>query len=126
MSAFQIFEVAWTNPYTEPPNGKRVLGRIVYAPGADPFLPWKLGCGYGPRFVERVGKVKKIPRRWSPGRKGAMRRRNLQTRVQRAAPLFAPEIVAEQLAARPDYFSGADFTGTVLPEIPRQSRKERA
>ncbi|EPD3281253.1 theronine dehydrogenase, partial [Salmonella enterica] len=45
-------------------------------------------------------------RRWSEARKAAARRRNMERRVKRIAPLFAGELIARELAKRPDYFQG--------------------
>jgi len=45
-------------------------------------------------------------RRWSDERKAAVRRRNLQVRIGRVAPLFADELIERELAARPAYFNG--------------------
>jgi len=45
-------------------------------------------------------------KRWSPERKAAARRRNMERRINKRAPLFAEELIAQELAARPDYFSG--------------------
>ncbi|WP_243737959.1 hypothetical protein [Enterobacter sp. AG326] len=43
-------------------------------------------------------------RRWSDERKAAARRRNLERRVNRIAPLFADELIERELTARPAYF----------------------
>ncbi|PUF21116.1 hypothetical protein DAX92_28835 [Salmonella enterica subsp. enterica] len=45
-------------------------------------------------------------RRWSDERKAAARRRNLERRVNRIAPLFADELIERELETRPDYFRG--------------------
>ena len=39
-------------------------------------------------------------------RKAAARRRNLERRVNRMAPLFAEELIARELESRPGYFNG--------------------
>lgn len=44
--------------------------------------------------------------RWSDERKAAVRRRNMQARINRVAPLFADELIERELAARPEYFNG--------------------
>lgn len=44
--------------------------------------------------------------RWSEERKAAVLRRNLEKRINRHAPLFADELIARELAERPDYFQG--------------------
>ncbi|EQC1484841.1 theronine dehydrogenase, partial [Klebsiella pneumoniae] len=43
---------------------------------------------------------------WSDERKAAVRRRNMQARIHRVAPLFADELIERELAARPEYFNG--------------------
>ncbi|HDS6520123.1 TPA: theronine dehydrogenase [Klebsiella oxytoca] len=49
-------------------------------------------------------------RRWSDERKAAARRRNLERRVNRMAPMFAEELIARELERRPDYFRGKSQT----------------
>lgn len=49
-------------------------------------------------------------RRWSDERKAATRRRNLERRVNRMAPLFAEELIERELEGRPDYFRGKSQT----------------
>ena len=44
--------------------------------------------------------------RWSQERKAATRRRNLARRIEKAAPLFADELIAREIEARPGYFAG--------------------
>uniref|UniRef100_UPI001D0EB0F0 hypothetical protein n=1 Tax=Klebsiella pneumoniae TaxID=573 RepID=UPI001D0EB0F0 len=44
--------------------------------------------------------------RWSDERKATVRRRNMQARINRVAPLFADELIERELAARPAYFNG--------------------
>lgn len=115
-----VFEVAWGNPYTTPPNGKpRVLGRVICDPSQLPFDSSKL-IGYSLVFISRVGVIDKPRREWTPERKAAMRRRNLERRAEKKAPLFAADIVANELARRPDYFAGGTFTKV---EIKRPRRE---
>jgi hypothetical protein len=45
-------------------------------------------------------------KRWPPERKAQARLRNLRRRVMKKAPLFADELIARELALRPDYFKG--------------------
>ncbi|EHF1766717.1 theronine dehydrogenase, partial [Salmonella enterica subsp. enterica serovar Newport] len=42
----------------------------------------------------------------SDERKAAARRRNLERRVNRIAPLFADELIERELETRPEYFQG--------------------
>ncbi|WP_312775308.1 theronine dehydrogenase [Atlantibacter hermannii] len=64
------------------------------------FVP---GSGYAVTLDFTGGKPVK---RWSAERKAAARRRNLERRVRKHAPLFADELIDRQLAERPEYFEG--------------------
>ena len=61
------------------------------------------GSGYAV-CVDFLGQ--KQIQRWSDERKAAVRRRNMQARINRVAPLFADELIERELAARPAYFNG--------------------
>ena len=43
---------------------------------------------------------------WPPERKAQARLRNLRRRILKNAPLFAEELIARELALRPEYFKG--------------------
>lgn len=45
-------------------------------------------------------------KRWPPERKAQARLRNLRRRIMKKAPLFADELIARELALRPEYFKG--------------------
>ncbi|MEZ3667793.1 theronine dehydrogenase, partial [Klebsiella pneumoniae] len=64
---------------------------------------WVAGSGYAV-CVDFLGQ--KQIQRWSDERKAAVRRRNMQARINRVAPLFADELIERELAARPAYFNG--------------------
>lgn len=49
--------------------------------------------------------VKEI-KRWTAERKAAVRRRNLENRILKAAPLFFDEFVSRELTDRVEYFDG--------------------
>jgi hypothetical protein len=59
--------------------------------------------------------------RWSEEAKGRVRRRNLEKRLERKAPLFAKLFVAAELAARPDYFAGKPYDRQPLPRPTQES-----
>ncbi len=64
---------------------------------------WVAGAGYAVcvDFLDE-----RQIKRWSDERKAAVRRRNMQARIHRVAPLFADELIERELAARPEYFNG--------------------
>ena len=45
-------------------------------------------------------------RKLSPEAKGKMRRRNLERRVQKAAPLFATDLIQIEMAKQSEYYRG--------------------
>ena len=104
-------EIRWTYSLCgslphQPCPGPRVLASAEVPAGA-PCPPevrdlWKPGTGYGIHIDFPQAAV----RRWSEEAKANVRRRNLVARVQKAAPLFADELIERELAARPNYFAG--------------------
>ena len=70
---------------------------------------WKPGQGYAICIdFPPPGPI----RRWSDEAKAAVRRRNLERRIMKKAPLFAEELTARELAARPAYYAGKNpFSG---------------
>jgi hypothetical protein len=67
------------------------------------LLLWVAGAGYAVcvDFLDE-----RQIKRWSDERKAATRRRNLERRVNRIAPLFASELIEREIESRPDYFRG--------------------
>lgn len=64
---------------------------------------WRPGTGYAVCLdFQQSAPV----RRWTDERRAKVRRRNLELRVAKAAPLFADELIAREIAARPVYFEG--------------------
>jgi len=64
---------------------------------------WVAGAGYAV-CVDFL--YDRPARRWSEERKATERRRNLERRVNRNAPLFADELIEWELTARAEYFGG--------------------
>lgn len=87
------YSLRWSLPHKPCPGPLELAAAEV--PAGDQCPPvvadlWKPGTGYAV-CVER---------------KAQARRRNLARRVEKAAPLFADELIARELEARPDYFAG--------------------
>lgn len=78
-------------------------GRAGQAAPEEVMSRWVAGSGYAV-CVDFLGQ--KQIQRWSDERKAAVRRRNMQARIHRVAPLFADELIERELAARPEYFNG--------------------
>lgn len=98
------YTLRWALPH-QPCPGPRVLARGQVAPGAPcpeaVTAQWRAGSGYAVCLDFAQAPL----RRWSPARKAAARQRRLAARVYRTAPLFADELIARELAARPDYYT---------------------
>ena len=109
-----LFAVIWGNPYTHPPEGmpreliamtrmqestRDIPPEILQAleTVAQPGSGWTLSIG-----IDEDAKPK---RRLSPQAKGSIRRKSLERRVRKKAPLFADRIIADELAANPNYFN---------------------
>jgi len=120
------FEIAWANPYTNPPDGEpRVLMSVTRVQvGGNPVpdeitqryaqvgygTGWCITCGVDSDFVEK----KRLERALSPEQKARIRRRNLERRAAKHAPLFADQIVAEALEQSPGYYEGGTFVADNL------------
>lgn len=105
-SLFWRYSVRWGLPHKPCPGAFELAAAEVPAGSPCPEAVrahWKPGTGYAVCLdFPQAAPV----RRWSEDRKAAARKRNLTRRVERAAPLFADELIARELAARPDYFAG--------------------
>lgn len=99
------YSLRWKRP-CPCPGEQELVSAVVEAGQAAPgsiMSLWVPGGGYAVciDFLDD-----RAIRRWSDERKAAARRRNLERRVNRKAPLFADELIERELLARPDYFRG--------------------
>jgi hypothetical protein len=109
-----LFAIKWGNPYTNPPEGMpreliaitRVQESTRDIPPeitealetvAQPGTGWALCIG-----IDEDGRPK---RRLSLQAKGSIRRKALERRVRKKAPLFADRIIADELVANASYFN---------------------
>lgn len=100
------YSLRWGRPH-EPSPGPRELAWEIVEAGADVPASVEAGWVAGAGYVICLDFISDAPiKRWSDERKAAARRRNLERRVMKHAPLFADELIARELEARPDYFSG--------------------
>lgn len=100
------YSLRWKLPRTPCPGPHELASEVVDAGQAAPetvMSRWVAGAGYAV-CVDFL--YERPVRRWSDERKAATRRRNLEERINRKAPLFADELIARELTARPDYFRG--------------------
>ncbi len=109
-----LFTIRWGNPYTSPPEGMpRELIAMTRMQESTRDIPAEIvelletvarpGSGWG-LFVG-IDEEAKPKRRLSSQAKASIRRKSLERRVRKAAPLFAERIIADELAANPNYFN---------------------
>ena len=100
------YTLAWGNPHIPCP-GDRVLVSIEAATSGIPAeitARWRPGTGYAVFCQPLLPDSKQ--RRWSREAKARVRRANLLRRLERKIPLFAADLHAAEIAARPAYFDG--------------------
>lgn len=100
------YSLRWKLPHKPCPGPLELVSVVVEAGLQAPeelMSRWVAGSGYAV-CVDFL--CDRQIRRWSDERKAATRRRNLERRVNRIAPLFADELIGRELAARPDYYRG--------------------
>lgn len=69
---------------------------------------WNPGCGYEIVVTFPSGPA---PRQLSDAAKQGIRRKSLQRRIDKAAPLFAAELYSDALATQTEYFGTQDTKG---------------
>ena len=108
------FAIRWSNPYTNPPEGMpRELMTVTRTQESTRDIPQEIlemlatvarpGSGWG--LYIGIDEDTRPRRRLSLKAKGSIRRKSLERRVRKKAPLFADRIIAEELASNPRYFN---------------------
>ncbi len=100
------YSLRWKLPHRPCPGPQELASEVVEAGQPAPesvMARWVAGAGYAVcvDFLDE-----RQIRRWSDERKAAARRRNLERRVNRIAPLFADELIERELETRAAYFRG--------------------
>src|SRR5437870_6830075 len=108
------FSIKWGNPYTNPPEGMpRELMSITRVQQSTRDIPAEITQALekvarpGSRWSVFVGidEDARPRRRLSPQAKASIRRKSLERRVRKKAPLLADSIIADEIAANPNYFN---------------------
>jgi hypothetical protein len=114
-----LIELRWSNPYTQPPNGVRILAEI-YRPYDDPEARkppdvfdelHTLGDGYSHIYSFISPRIKELP----PDKLASVRKKRIARRVQKKYPMFAEQFLAEEIAKNPEYYDGV--TRSDLKEV---------
>lgn len=101
------YTVTWRSPYKPRPAG---LPKILCS---SPFeeeltLPWIIASNWGINAwaIGIYFEHPKPKRKMDEEKRASMRRKRMQTRVEKTAPLFADEFEKKELQQRPEYFAG--------------------
>ena len=105
-----LHRLEWSNEYTNPPNGVRVMKEI--------FIPIEdESCRQTPREIEEtmvigsgychtIRAITAFPREMSRETLANVRRKRLRRRVEEKYPLFAEQFIEEELRRKADYYNG--------------------
>ncbi len=106
-----LIQLRWRNPYTEPPNGLRVLAEI-YRHADDPESRKspaefdelsRSGDGYSPYLTfPALMPARELP----PESLASVRKKRTARRIEKKYPLFAEQFIAETIARQPEYYAG--------------------
>lgn len=102
-----LHRIEWRNPYTKPEEFPQCLCEIYTETSKRPHeieqFPVTRGGGYGPtvRCVEAPS-----GRRLSKAALASSRKKRLQKKLEKKYPLFAGQLVEQEMAKKPDYYEG--------------------
>jgi hypothetical protein len=106
-----VWSLRWANPYTTPPDGMPRLRAEVFFPVGHPNFkqcPTELSSQrvLGSPWVITWSPVSAPIKPLSQEALASVRRKRLARRVKAKYPLLADQIIAEELAKKPDYYAG--------------------
>lgn len=113
IATYWHYSVRWGLPH-RPCPGPEVLGsaEVLAGESCPPEIARLHTLGSGYAVVIDFPPAQPI-RRWSNERRAAARKRNLIRRVEKAAPLFAAELIQREIESRPEYFQGSRVCGSI-------------
>lgn len=107
--------IQWGRPLELPPHGQpRIRFSVTTLNPTAGICPAVIDrameiIGLGRGWVVACGPHMPEPKRLSSEAKGKMRRRNLERRITRKAPLFANDLIQIELSRDPQYYSGMEY-----------------
>lgn len=110
-----LYRLEWRRASPPPAGQPRILGEAFAtrtSPGheAEHLTEQLRAIGFGCGYSLNVTLLTPPARRHTPEQRGRQRQRNLERRVttgRRAiGPLFAPDVIQAELAARPEHYAG--------------------
>ncbi len=109
---FWRWSIRWSDPHSTPCPAPVELFARTTEQGRENEPPeiaelWRPGTGYAV-CIDFLN-PDKPPRRWSTEAKGRNRQKRMRERIEKAAPLFAEELIERALTQRPDYYAGQNM-----------------
>jgi hypothetical protein len=106
-SGFRL-AIEWSNPYTEPPNGKRVLAeKYIGEKDSRSFPPEFVGLApLGSGYVFTICHMSAPPKQLSQDALKSIRRKRLEKRATEKYPLFSDQVIQDEICKNPEYFEG--------------------
>jgi len=107
-----IWKVAWGNPYKDPPEGMgQVLAESFQPVGSEYWSkhPPEIDAaypGFGKGYCVCWSAICEPPKAMSKEKLSSIRKKRLERRMRAKYPLFADQLIAEEIAKKPDYYDG--------------------
>lgn len=105
-----IWSLRWSNPYTSPPDGRRVIKELFFPVGHRylRICPPELraihtpGNGYSICWAAVSSPPKKLPQ----DKLALARQKRLRHRIEKKYPLLAEQIIRDEIKKRPGFYAG--------------------
>ena len=108
-----LWRVEWGNPYTDPPEGERILIEVYRPVGhaechrcPEEIRAIKSQVGFGSGYFVTWRGIKNPPKPRSKETLASIRRKRLERRMRNKFPLLADEFIEDKLRSNPDYYAG--------------------
>lgn len=104
-----VWTLQWSNPYTDPPKGqKRVIAEkfVKYGDSFYNQIPPEFEADKTPGYSVYWSAVMKPSKQLPEKSLKSIRRKRLQSRVEKKYPLFADQFLEDEIKNKPDYFEG--------------------
>jgi hypothetical protein len=105
-----VWQVIWSNPYTDPPGGEERVRAEMFVPYDSEFYN---KCPQEIDEKKVLGKwcitwsaVMAPPRQLTEDALKSVRQKRLKRRMEKKYPLFADQLVDAEMKKKPDYYEG--------------------
>lgn len=106
-----VWTVEWGNPYKDPPDGVFLLAKSFQPVGSEFWSkhPPEIDAaypGFGKGYCVTWRCVSSLPKRLSKEKLKNVRRKRLERRIKNKYPLFADEMIKEEMKKKKNYYDG--------------------